>query len=382
MIFLIVVGLSILAIFLLFILPKKDKVLSDYYLIAIIFFFAGILGTHIIMEKWLSIEAYLISLFFNTYYFPVLMIYGLILLSGNNKFNKQWLWIYGYPIVYTIFILLDVLVLNDYGSPVAVQKLFTEPSKYQLFFYLTQYIYVIVLLIWLWKKLKAYTLEIKSRYSTIEHINLNWFRFFILSFLCLSSIGLVIFTSFSAGIIKNIEIPFGIEYMIFIILLFYLCYNGIKQYSLASVRNNDEIILVSGSRKNVLVTEKYQSSSLTKENIDTYFKEIVQLFDQEKLFLEPQFKIEEIAQRLNISVHKVSQIINSKSNKTFFDFVNRYRVEHFKKLLSDPNNHKFTILSMGIESGFNSKASMNRVFKNFVGQSPKEFQQNQSPRTI
>ena len=372
MIFPIVIGLSILSIFLLFIVSKKDKILSDYYLIAIILFFSGILCSQILMEHWPSIEIYLVVLFFNTYYFPVLVIYGLILLDGKNKLNKQWLWVYAYPIVYNVFILLDIFVFNNYTSLAEIRELFFKPTKYQLLFYLTQYLYVIVVLVWLWKKLNHYTSSIKNYYSSIENINLNWFRFFIQSLLGLTSFGFVVFTLFSIGIIENIEIPFGIEYVLFIILLFYFCYHGIRQYSLFNLSRNH--IGQGGAER---PKEKYLSSNLDNESIDAHFRNICQLFDEEKLFLEPQLKIEDVAKRLDISVHKASQIINSKSNNSFFDFVNRYRVEYFKKLLSDPDKRKFTILALGIESGFNSKASMNRVFKNFVGQSPKEFQKLQ-----
>nr|WP_299485351.1 AraC family transcriptional regulator [uncultured Allomuricauda sp.] len=381
MVFLILIGIGVLSIFLLFVLLKEKKILSDYYLIAIILFFAGILGSHLLMINWPSIFVYLIILFFNTYYFPILIIYGLILLHGNT-FNKKWIWIYACPIVYTILILIDLFLFNDYELTQNVEKLFINPSQYQFLLYLTQYIYVIVLLAWLLKKLNGYTKKIKNYFSSIEHINLRWFRYFVIAFLSLSSIGFVVFTSFSMGFIENIDIPFGIEYVIFIALLFYLCYNGIRQYSLTGLRNNFLNSQIKDPQKNSSSAEKYTSSNLTNENIESYFKEILQLFDEEEIFLESQLKIEDVAKKLDISLHKVSQVINSKSNKTFFDFVNHYRVEYFKRLLSEPDKRKFTILSLGIESGFNSKASMNRVFKNIVGQSPKEFQQNQSKEPI
>ena len=324
------------------------------------------------MENWPTIPIYLIVLFFNTFYFPVLVTYGLILLDGNNRYFNRWLWIYIYPIIYSIFILLDVFVFEKYTTFDEIQELFFNPNPYKTFFYLTQYLYVIALLIWLLKKLNRYTSSIKNYYSSIENINLNWFRFFIQSLLGLTIFGFVVFSLFSLGVIEDIEIPFGLEYVLFIIVLFYFCYNGIRQYSLVNLNSN----YIDGGVSPETPKKKYLSSNLDKESIDVHFRNITQLFDEEKLFLEPQLKIEDIATRLDISIHKVSQIINSKSNKSFFDFVNRYRVEYFKKLLSNPNNRKFTILALGIESGFNSKASMNRVFKNFVGQSPKEFQKS------
>ena len=43
------------------------------------------------------------------------------------------------------------------------------------------------------------------------------------------------------------------------------------------------------------------------------------------------------------------------------------------KLISDPDNNKFTILALGLDSGFNSKATLNRIFKKQTGYSPMEY---------
>ncbi len=375
MIFPIVIGLGILSIFLLFILLKKNKILSDYHLIALILFFAGILGSQVLIENWPSVEVYIIIHFFNSYYLPVLTIYGLILLDGQNRFKAKWLWLYIYPFIYSTLLLLDVLVFNDYKTTSEIEALFFDPSDYQSFFHLSQYVYVIIVTLWLWKRINNYTTEIKNYHSSIENINLNWFRYFTLALLCHSIFGFLTFTSFTFDLVSNIEIAFGIEYIIFVFLMFYLCYHGIRQYSIAEFRLHAENNFQNVENE-LTAKEKYQSSTLDQEGIDSYFNEILRLFEEEKLFLEPQLKIEDLAKRVDITIHKASQVINSKSDKSFYEFVNQYRVEHFKKLLADPEKRKFTILSLGIESGFNSKASMNRVFKNFEGQSPKEFQQS------
>jgi AraC-like DNA-binding protein len=64
-------------------------------------------------------------------------------------------------------------------------------------------------------------------------------------------------------------------------------------------------------------------------------------------------------------------------NKTFYDLVNGYRVEEAKRLLLNPNNRSFTILSVGFEAGFNSKTTFNTVFKKFTGLTPTDFRERQ-----
>ena len=58
--------------------------------------------------------------------------------------------------------------------------------------------------------------------------------------------------------------------------------------------------------------------------------------------------------------------------------MNGYRIEEAKKLLLDPKNKNFTILSVGFEAGFNSKTTFNTVFKKFTGLTPTEFRDRQA----
>ena len=60
----------------------------------------------------------------------------------------------------------------------------------------------------------------------------------------------------------------------------------------------------------------------------------------------------------------------------FNDFINEYRIEELKKLLNDPKNNNFTLLSLAFEAGFNSKASFNRAVKKLTGKSPSALKPN------
>jgi AraC-like DNA-binding protein len=69
----------------------------------------------------------------------------------------------------------------------------------------------------------------------------------------------------------------------------------------------------------------------------------------------------------------ISQIINQKENKNFYDFVNTYRFEEFKRLISLQKNQQYTLLSLAYDCGFSSKSSFNRYFKKATGQTPSEY---------
>ena len=64
-------------------------------------------------------------------------------------------------------------------------------------------------------------------------------------------------------------------------------------------------------------------------------------------------------------------------NKNFYDLINGYRVDEAKRLLVNPENKNYTILSVGFEAGFNSKTTFNTVFKKFTGLTPTDFREQQ-----
>ena len=124
--------------------------------------------------------------------------------------------------------------------------------------------------------------------------------------------------------------------------------------------------------------KKYSSSSMSKVEMQVLFSRVEKLFNEDAIYLDSDLKIDSIAQTLNVTTHRISQTINTIATKPFYDYVNAFRVNHLKQLLTNLDNHKFTILALAIESGFNSKAKLNRVFKQQVGMTPKSFQKSQA----
>lgn len=111
--------------------------------------------------------------------------------------------------------------------------------------------------------------------------------------------------------------------------------------------------------------------TLTEEN--EYYKKILTLFNKEKIYRNPNLSLDCLAERLSISSGYLSRLINDITNKSFNQFVNEYRVKESQKNLVSKEFSHYNILSIGLESGFNSKASFNRNFKEITGLSPQEY---------
>ena len=87
-----------------------------------------------------------------------------------------------------------------------------------------------------------------------------------------------------------------------------------------------------------------------------------------------------LSQRLNASIHHLSQVINEKSGKNFFDLINGCRIEEAKTKLKDPSNQYEKILDIAFDVGFNTKVAFNKAFKKFAKMTPSQFRQKYRKR--
>lgn len=92
--------------------------------------------------------------------------------------------------------------------------------------------------------------------------------------------------------------------------------------------------------------DKYQKSALDKETSKLLFDDLLTFMQKNKPYLENNISLSGLAQQVKLSPNYLSQIINEQSQNNFFDFINRYRVNHVKALLSDQlqNNQKVNMI--------------------------------------
>ncbi len=108
---------------------------------------------------------------------------------------------------------------------------------------------------------------------------------------------------------------------------------------------------------------KYEKSPLTLQTKSDILARLEKLMLQEKLFLNSSLNLGEVARKLSVVPRYLSQVINELKEQNFYDYVNGYRIEEAKKILSDPAHDSEKILSILYDCGYNSKSVFNSVFK-------------------
>lgn len=119
--------------------------------------------------------------------------------------------------------------------------------------------------------------------------------------------------------------------------------------------------------------EKYKSSSLDQKLVSSYKKQLKQLFEVDKVFIDNKLTVNDVAGKMQIPRQHLSEILSMHLNTNFQDFLNKYRVEEFIQHLNNPNYNNLTLLGIAKEVGFNSKTSFYTTFKKVTGMTPSEY---------
>ncbi|MEI8046899.1 MAG: helix-turn-helix domain-containing protein [Bacteroidota bacterium] len=125
---------------------------------------------------------------------------------------------------------------------------------------------------------------------------------------------------------------------------------------------------------------KYQKSSLSEENKETILSKIRAEMEGKEYFTNNLASLSGLAKQINESSHHVSQVINEKLNKNFFELLASYRVEHAKKLIREDKDTRLTVEELAELVGYNSKSSFNNAFKAITSKTPSEYRKSLGER--
>ncbi|MEM8891632.1 MAG: helix-turn-helix domain-containing protein [Bacteroidota bacterium] len=203
---------------------------------------------------------------------------------------------------------------------------------------------------------------VETEFSNPEDINFSWYRNYL--FLIVSGITMSwVFTALN-------DLGFQLDYtqnwweFFFIGIILYIV--SISAYTRA------QVIYLQFRPEEKIIPET-NKSNLELAELREWKEKVSKLMKEEKAFLSPQLSLSQMAGQIGIPSPTLSQVINEGFGKNFNDFVNEFRVEEVKRLISDPSKAHLSLLGIAYESGFNSKATFNRTFKKFAGMTPSAF---------
>lgn len=309
------------------------------------------------------IEMY--SFYFTTFtYGPLLYLYVIYMTKPDKKFN--WYSLFHF-IPFLVFFVISVIhreepLVSDLRSFFVSDKLISLRIIYGASFFLSITLYSIFSFI----EIKKHQDNLKNLVSyTSGVITLNWLKIISISFY---TAYFVFFISGGLNMIGN-YIPFDPYFIIFgFITLFTFVYSfyGIKQPAIFG----EEIRQPADEKKE---SEKYAKSGLKEQQAKAYLEKLIVFAEKEKPYLDRDLSIHDLSGLTGIPRHYITQILNERHKKSFFTFINEFRVKEVITRLEDPRNNNFTILAIAYDSGFNSKTTFNSIFKSQTGMTPSKY---------
>lgn len=122
---------------------------------------------------------------------------------------------------------------------------------------------------------------------------------------------------------------------------------------------------------------KYTNKKIAGELADSFASKLERLMNSEELYKNPNLKLNDLAVKMNMSAHQLSQLLNDNLGKSFSTYINEYRINEACQKIEEGSFLK--IEEIGYEVGFNSKSTFFSTFKKIKNTTPLLYRQSQIP---
>ncbi len=347
------------------IIQKKGQIIANRFLAILLFSISLILTEYVfslsgLLHKW----PHLLNATFPLWFFigPLLYFYSRSVLSKPTALE----WRTGLHFIPTficiiVFSRFYILPGSDKLTWLYAHNQNELPIR-QLFLLMMYMIQTLTYGFIMIRMLRGYSNSFKHVSSSNNIIQIDWLKRLVAGFvlyLTCDMIVTIIMLFFKSYV-------FIVEYVSLLILSTFIYMVGYK-----AILHPNQLF----PRLNV-VKEKYQKSSLNGEMAKIKLKNIQDIMETKRPYLNPELKLADLANSLGLSENHLSQVINQELGWNFYDFINEYRVKEAQQRLLDPSQKNYTVLAIALDVGFNSNASFYRTFKKFCGISPAAFRKS------
>jgi len=216
------------------------------------------------------------------------------------------------------------------------------------------------------RHLHHYRRSIRQQFSEIERINLSWLV--TLLWILLPLWGLYIIDIFFSDRL-DIGDHAGLSlHVILVFIIYSMGYMGLRQPNIFKEQGSN---IFTEFETTSAESEKYRKSKLSQEQSELLKTKLVALMEKQEPYLENGITLPQLANLMGCTPNNLSQVINDGFGKSFFDFINEYRITHAKQQLLSPE--RVSVLQVSMNAGFNSKSAFYTAFRKEVGMTPSQY---------
>lgn len=295
-------------------------------------------------------------------YSPLLYLYIKVLTDPGYRFSREQ-WFHFLPAVLTFLYLFPVVISSPSEQVAFADNLNTAPDAMAYIVLSARLLQAAIYIGLSFRLLYVHARKVKDSFSSVDKVNLAWMRHMIFGFM---SIWLVValLHGFLPRELIAAKVDDALIYLGVAFFIFGIGYRGLRQPEIFSAPPEEP-----GTDK----TKKYEKSGLDPGTADSILDRLTVFMKEKQPYLEPELTLSQLAESLGFQSHHLSQVINDKRGRNFFRFVNGYRVDAAKSMLSRAPSRDEKLIKIAFDVGFNSLSTFNRVFKEITGQSPSEY---------
>ena len=218
----------------------------------------------------------------------------------------------------------------------------------------------------------AHQKRIKDIFSYREKITLSWLTALLILFVFGLVNGLAVLIFFQEYA-ESTQLM-GFMPVFSIVAVFYIGVMGLMQPVIYLRKERSYIKHIDETEPSVVATSnKYKKSSLSEDDMLRIADKLNRVMAQQKLFLQPNLTMPQLASAIPVSPNYLSQTLNCHYRCNFFDYINALRIDYAKNLLTDPSNTGLSVLDIAMASAFNSRSTFYNAFKQIVGMTPAQY---------
>ena len=322
------------------------------------------------------------NLVLETLMFVFVFLYIKYLATEKSKINK-------YDFIHFVPAIITFILLIPFFTMPASLKVDVFLMRHSHYYQLLELILFLVSIgqgtcyfISSFKYIHQYHQRLKEHYSNTSARTIYWMQ------ATLGIVAIMVILGFIGGILggflgygKLSQYIFNILYITIGLSIYMTAFYMIIQHGLFTSSESTDVSIKTLSISDLSTNNQIPSSQsltgsvLSQEYIDKIALELERVMSDEKLFLFSDLSLNAVALQIHIPRQHISEVLNKNLNTSFFDYVNKYRIEESKRKIKEDSLNKYTLIALGIESGFNSKASFYRNFRKYENMTPLEYKQ-------
>jgi len=364
-----------------FLLSKKENLLPNRLFALTIFVYSiDILFAFITVKKLYLVYPQLIGLSGPPpfIYSPAIYLYTVYVSRNYKKFRKND-YFHFLPVSIMIILGINFILFGNTASKLELMNPDVPKGMAIVFMRTIIPFYGITYTIFSIREVLKYHLRLKESFSDIEKLKLDWLFYLLIGIITVWSLELIQIILIEV-LNKKEDIFYNYIYLFISIFMYFVAFKSLKQPEIFLQHEDDE----KEESKNLsagMEEEKssgYKKSGLSDEKAKLILDELLDVMETKKPFTTPNLNLNELSALLNITPHNLSEVINTRLNQTFYDFISYYRIEEVKRLMLEDKADAYSILSIAYDAGFNSKSTFNNIFKKLTGMTPSEYRKSLS----